>query len=96
MKPGTRFWSTVSPVSVVVVRPAAGKVTLTCGGVPMAEHEPENAAVTAEGEGPLLGKRYADEDSGLQILCTRGGAGELAVDGRPLQLMNTRPLPASD
>ncbi|MEU1690436.1 hypothetical protein ABZ590_02315 [Streptomyces hirsutus] len=96
MKPGTRFWSTVSPVSVVVVRPAAGEVTLTCGGVPMAEQEPGTATVTTETEGPLIGKRYADEDSGLQVMCTRGGAGELAVDGRPLQLMGTRPLPASD
>lgn len=96
MKPGTRFWSTVSPVSVVVVRPAAGEVTLTCGGVPMVEQEPGTAAVTTEAEGPLIGKRYADEDSGLQVMCTRGGAGELAVDGRPLQLMGTRPLPASD
>ncbi|WP_200827008.1 hypothetical protein [Thermomonospora echinospora] len=96
MKPGIRLWSKVSSVSVVVVRPAAGEVTLTCGGVPMIEHEPQNAAATAEGEGPLLGKRYTDEDSGLQVMCTRGGAGELAADGRPLQMMNPRPLPASD
>lgn len=77
-------------------RPPSQEVTLTCGGAPMVEHEPENTTATAEGEGPLLGKRYTDEETGLQVMCTRGGAGLLAVDGRPLQMMETRPLPASD
>ena len=84
MKPGTRLWSAVSAASVVVVRPPSEEVKLTCGGVPMLDHEPQVTSVDgATGEGPAIGKRYVD-------------AGVLAVDGRPLTMMNSRALPASD
>ena len=33
--------------------------------------------------GTLLGKRYADEPTGLEVLCTKSGAGTITVDGRP-------------
>ena len=97
MKPGTRLWSPVSAVSVVVVRPPSQEVTLTCGGVSMLDHEPPaGGAEGATGEGPIIGKRYVDEQTGLQVLCTQGAPGVLAVDGRPLEMMSARPLPASD
>src|SRR5215218_2528182 len=97
MKPGTRLWSAVSAVSVVVVRPPSKEIKLTCGGVPMLDHEPPaGGADEASDDGPLIGKRYADEQTGLQVLCTRGAAGVLAVDGRPLNMMTARALPASD
>jgi hypothetical protein len=97
MKPGTRLWSAVSAASVVVVRPPSEEVKLTCGGVPMLDHEPQATNPDpATGEGPAIGKRYVDEQTGLQVLCTRGDAGVLAVDGRPLTMMNSRALPASD
>jgi hypothetical protein len=48
------------------------------------------------GDGPLLGKRYADDDLGLELLCTRAGTGALTVDGRPLLLKGAKPLPSSD
>jgi hypothetical protein len=44
----------------------------------------------------LLGKRYADESSGLEVLCTKPGPGPLTVDGRPLEVKGPKPLPASD
>jgi hypothetical protein len=68
---------------------------LTCGGAQMVEHEP-GPVPEVPGEGPVIGKRYVDEQTGLQVLCTRPGAGVLAVDGRPLTMMSARPLPASD
>jgi hypothetical protein len=48
------------------------------------------------GDGPLLGKRYVDEDTDLELLCSRPGAGALTADGRPLAVKTAKPLPASD
>lgn len=47
-------------------------------------------------ETTLLGKRYADDAQGLEVLCTKSGAGTLTVDGAPMQLKGAKPLPASD
>ena len=48
------------------------------------------------GDGPQLGKRYADEELGLELLCTRAGAGALTADGAVLGLKGAKPLPSSD
>jgi len=53
-------------------------------------------ADTALGEGPALGKRYADDERGLELLCSRAGTGALTVDGEPLLLKGAKPLPSSD
>jgi hypothetical protein len=34
--------------------------------------------------------------SGLEVLCTRAGAGTITVDGRRATVMTPRQLPASD
>jgi hypothetical protein len=96
LKPGTRLWSTVSSAAVVVVRPPAAPVALTCDGVPLVEAQQPGQADAPDGSGPVLGKRYADGESGLEVLCTRAGAGVLAADGRPLLQLGARALPASD
>jgi hypothetical protein len=95
LKPGTRLWSTTTSTSVVVVRPPSGDVELTCDAVPLAEAEQPARGEPVEG-GTQLGKRYTDAGSGLELLCTRAGAGVLAADGRPVELVQARPLPASD
>ena len=63
-------------------------VELGCGGAPLLDDgqaADAGAALDASlGDGPQLGKRYADDDLGLELLCTRAGAGALTVDGRPL------------
>jgi len=98
LRPGMKLFSAVSEAQVVVVRAPAEAPEIGCGGVPMLDAEP--AEVTAPdgdpGEGPLLGKRYADDDAGLELLCTRAGAGALTVDGRPLLVKGAKPLPSSD
>jgi hypothetical protein len=50
----------------------------------------------ADAPGTLLGKRYADDESGLELLCVKGGSGQLSVAGRVLRPREARPLPASD
>lgn len=48
------------------------------------------------GEPTLMGKRYADEDLGLELLCTQAGNGGLTVGESPLLVKGAKPLPSSD
>ena len=101
LKPGTKVRSAVCSTEVVVVRAPGAAVDLECGGAPMvpatAEAPSSAAAVDpARAEGTLLGKRYADEASGLELLCTKGGDGSLSVGGAILPLKDAKPLPSSD
>lgn len=98
-KPGVRLRSAVSDAEIVVVRPAGGDLVLTCGGVPMVgvDETPAPGAAPVGKISPVqLGKRYFDEATGLEVLCSRGGDGPLAVDDRPLQLRGAKALPSSD
>ena len=44
----------------------------------------------------MLGKRYTDEGSTLELLCTKAGAGSLSIGDVRMQLSGAKPLPASD
>lgn len=98
LKPGQKLFSAVSEAQVVVVRAPADEVEVGCGGRPMldAEQAPAGAPDESLGDGPALGKRYADEARGLELLCTKGGAGALTLDGQLLALKGAKPLPSSD
>jgi hypothetical protein len=94
-----KLFSTVCDAQVVVVKAPAAEVEIACGGAPMVEEDPGGASGepdTALGEGPALGKRYADDERGLELLCSRAGTGALTVDGEPLLLKGAKPLPSSD
>lgn len=100
LTPGQKLRSAVCDAQVVVVRASADEVDLGCGGAPMLDAAAE-ASAGAEldpslGDGPLIGKRYADEEAGLELLCTKGGTGALTVAGRAIELKGAKPLPASD
>lgn len=43
-----------------------------------------------------LGRRYTDEKSGVQVLCTKAGDGTLHCDDREMQVQQPRALPSSD
>jgi hypothetical protein len=99
LKAGSRWRSTVDTTEVIVVRAPAQDVSLQCGGAPMVDPAAEVAAGTidpAHAEGNQLGKRYVDDEVGLEVLCTKAGQGSLAVDGRRLGLKEAKPLPSSD
>lgn len=98
LRPGLKLNSTVSGVQVVVVRAPAEEADLRCGGAPMTDGEPSPAAAPAgrAGEQLLIGKRYADEDGSIELICTKPGNGGLSLNGRPLSVKAARPLPASD
>ena len=95
-KPGLKLRSTVCSTEVVVVRPASADVEIACCAAPMTDGEAPADATAATGDGVLLGKRYADEETGLELLCTKPGPGALSVDGRELEVNGPKPLPASD
>lgn len=98
MKPGERYFSAVCETQVVVVRPAAGEVVLRCGGAPMTTTAPDTTGAPAPGldGGAALGKRYVDEQTGLELLVSKAGAGTLEADDRPLSPKQAKPLPSSD
>ena len=100
LKPGSRWRSAVCDAEAVVVRPPATPGVLECGGQPMVPHGAERAAgfAPAQGldEGVLAGKRYADAESGLEVLCSKAGVGSLALSGRRLAIKDAKKLPASD
>lgn len=100
MKPGSRWRSVVCDTNVVVVKAPAGDVSLACGGQPMV---PIDDAAAGGGDidpalagGTPIGKRYADPDSGMELLATKGGAGTLTVNGVVVPLKDAKPLPSSD
>jgi len=99
LKPGSRWASQVCDAEVVVVRGATEAGTLECGGqamVPQGETGADLALDPAFAEGSPIGKRFIDADLGLEVLITKAGAGNLAVDGRALTLKDAKPLPSSD
>lgn len=100
LKPGSRWKSAVCDTEVVIVRPPKVAATLECGGQPLIPHggaRSEGASPDAQfAAGTLVGKRYADEETGLEVLCTKGGAGSLSIGGRPIGEKEAKKLPASD
>jgi hypothetical protein len=99
VKPGTRLRSATDTTEVIVVRAPDGPVDLRCGGHPMmpADAAPSSAAVEPGfDEGSQLGKRYEDEGSGLEVLCTKPGPASLSVGTEALHIKGAKPLPSSD
>lgn len=100
IKPGSRWKSAVCDAQMVVVRPPKQAGELQCGGAAVLDLA-DTAAPTGEvhpdhAGGVLIGKRYTDAESGIEVLGAKAGKGSLAFDGRPLQLKDAKPLPASD
>jgi hypothetical protein len=100
-RPGQALASPVDSTTVIVVRAPDSDVDITCAGVGMWDPKaggepPDGAADPAQLAGSLMGKRYASEELGLELLCTKAGQGTIAVNGVPLALKAPKPLPASD
>ncbi len=99
MKAGTRLRSAVDACEVVVVRAPGEPVDLRCGGHPFRgvdKEEIPSALVAGFDGGTQLGKRYADEGLGLEVLCTKAGEGCISVGDAILEVKGAKPLPASD
>ena len=100
LKPGSRWRSAVCDAEVVVVRAGQDAPALECGGHPMAAHgaeRPAGLSLSADHAGGLqVGKRYFDEETGVEVLCSKAGAGSLSMNGKPLLQKEAKALPSSD
>ncbi len=99
LKAGLKLRSAVDACEVMVVKAPAEPVDLRCGGHPFLLPDAEAAAQSIEAgfdAGALLGKRYADEELGLELLCTKAGQGSISVGETILSVKGAKPLPASD
>ncbi len=99
-KAGTRLRSATDTTEVVIVRAVTGDLDLRCGGHPMVSLDADSSgSLSVEAGfdgGTLLGKRYGDETTGLEVLCTKAGPASLSVGQEPLLVKGAKPLPSSD
>ena len=95
---GKRLASTACGTEIIVIRAPRTPVELNCGGAAMSAADPARspAAQHSTDHDVVLGKRYVDDDTGLEVLCTKPGAGPLVADGRALVVKAAKALPASD
>lgn len=100
LRPGLRLESATCDTQVVVVKAPkdAADIDVRCGGKPMREHGAggNQLPIAGEGDATLLGKRYAEDDLGVELLCTQGGDGALSIGDQPLLVKGAKPLPSSD
>ena len=99
LKAGTRLRSATDACEVVVVRAPAEPVDLRCGGHAFLAVDAEVVTQGTEAgfdQGTQLGKRYSDDELGLEVLCTKAGEGSISVGETLLDVKGAKPLPASD
>lgn len=100
LRVGVRLKSAVDETEVVVVRVPSDGVDIRCGGMSMRPFAPGSAPTGTvdprHAAGTLVGKRYVNDDLGIELLCTKGGNGSLAVGDVPLLVKAAKPLPSSD
>jgi hypothetical protein len=100
LKTGARLRSATDATEVIVVRAPGDAIDLRCGGQPMVDLEADRGddlpIEAGFDDGTQIGKRYTDEDSGLELLCTKAGQASLSIGTEPLQIKGAKPLPSSD
>jgi hypothetical protein len=100
MKPGLRLKSAVCSTQIMIIRSPLVPADIRCGGVEMlapTEQPPPGARLDpAQAHGSLIGKRYADAQDRVEVLCTQGGAGSLTLEGVLLTPKQAKALPSSD
>nr|BFE36754.1 hypothetical protein GCM10010200_090050 [Actinomadura rugatobispora] len=88
---GQRLASSVSDTNIVVLDPGSATEPPSSGGSPMrpGRYLPCSLPATRRTEpvDTVSGSVYEDPATGLTVLCTRSGAGALAVHGRELVMV---------
>jgi hypothetical protein len=96
LKVGSRLRTPTSATEVIVVKAGAEDGDLMCAGGTMTAESVTVEAQTGGDSPVMLGKRYSDDESGVEVLCTKPGAGPLVFGGRELVIKSATALPASD
>ena len=100
LKPGTRLRSAVCTTEVMVIQAPGDEIDVRCGGASLIDFgaKPDAGAAPAADAagGTQLGKRYVSAAGDLELLCTKPGAGTLALGTAALTIKGAKPLPSSD
>ena len=99
LKPGLRLKSAVCAGEFIVVRSPKDAVDLRCGGHPVTTADAAGDKLTPTAgtdAGAPMGKRYADDAVGLELLVTKAATGALALGDTLLEQKGAKALPASD
>lgn len=98
LKSGAKFKSVACDTQVMIIRGLPGEHELSCGGAAMVgPAEAGSAALDADkAEGTGMGRRYVNGDETMELLCVKGGAGTLCLDGEKLEPKQAKALPSSD
>lgn len=82
------------------MRSSTETIDLRCGGLAfeILDGEAGPRSPIAEGfeGGTQVGKRYADDDAGIEVLCTKGGPASVSIGEQVLAPKGAKALPASD
>lgn len=94
---GSRLRGQGSTCEVIVVKGSSVDDTLLCAGTEMVSTAPdETVPQVTDGPAIQLGKRYSDDELGIEVLCTKAGIGPLVFAGHELTIKSAKALPASD
>jgi hypothetical protein len=100
LKAGAKLKSAVCETQLMVVKAPSGDYQLCCGGIEMlagTATAPAGVALDpSQAGGTMIGKRYVDAEEKIELLCTKGGKGSLALNGTPMQVKQAKQLPSSD
>ena len=100
VKVASRLRSVVCATEVIVVRSSGGDIDIRCGDHPLLalgeSGDLDGAPDAGFDGGSPLGKRYAVETIGIELLVTKPGAGSLSIGTAVLVLKDAKALPSSD
>jgi len=97
LKVGNRLRAQNSACEVIVVKGSDSDSALLCAGVEMLPSAPAaGAEQVSDGPKVELGKRYTDDESDIEVLCTKAGLGPLTFADHELTIKAAKSLPASD
>ena len=94
---GKRYVVPGGVAEFIVTKGGGGE--LRCGDAAMQMRGAEDASVTVDTSGMesvQLGKRYKDEQTGIELLVIKPGNCDLSAGGRPMELMQPKVLPSAD
>lgn len=94
---GKRYLVPGGTAEFIVTKGGGGE--LRCADAPLQMRGAEEAGVSVDTAGMdqvPLGKRYKDEETGIEVLVVKAGPCALNVDGREMALMQPKVLPSAD
>ena len=100
LEAGARLQSSVCTTQLIVVRAPDDDLDICCGGQPLLPIDADDSSSAPIdpllSDGTLIGKRYVDDEAGIELLCTKAGDGSLTIGSVRMPLKDSKPLPSSD